>query len=100
MKVAMKRLLWVGLACPVTLVALAGCASDGVRRDDDGSITISCAGGYHDWSGCFSRAESACKSRGFEILSRVSNEGSDGVGSRDWSTEGSEVQRTMIIRCR
>jgi hypothetical protein len=94
----MKLLPWP--AGPVLLVALAGCAADGVRHDDDGSITINCAGGFHDWSGCYSRAESACRSSGFEILSRVTNEGSEGVGSRDWSQAGSEVSRTMVIRCR
>ncbi|MFU8814539.1 MAG: hypothetical protein ACNA7W_04275 [Pseudomonadales bacterium] len=84
----------------VLLLGLAGCATQPVRYDDDGTVTIRCAGGYHDWSGCFSRAEAACGSPGYEILSRVSNEGSDGVGSRDWSQAGSEVSRTLVVRCR
>ena len=76
-----------------------GCASDAVRRNDDGTLSVQCAGGYHDWSRCMTRAAQACKPRDFEIVSRVSNEGSSGVGSRDWSASGSEVQRTLVVRC-
>jgi hypothetical protein len=82
------------------VVLVAGCAAEGVRRDDDGTVTIECGGGYHDWSICYSRAETACRSAGYEILSQVSNEGGEGVGTRDWSTRGSEVWRTMVVRCR
>lgn len=82
------------------LLLLAACASDRVRHDDDGTVTINCAGGYHDWSACYSRADAACGSAGYELLSRVSNEGSEGVGTRDWSGGGSEVSRTMVVRCR
>jgi hypothetical protein len=83
------------------LLAMAGCAADGgARRDDDGTVTVGCSGGYHDWGACYSRAEAACGKRGYEILSRVTNEGSEGVGTRDWTAAGSEVSRTMVVRCR
>lgn len=80
---------------------LAACAgSQGVRHNDDGTISIECAGGYHDWTGCHERAADTCRPQGFEIVSRVSDEGSSGVGTRDWSAEGSVVQRTLVVRCR
>jgi hypothetical protein len=88
--------LGIGIGC---LWLLAGCAGQGVRRNDDGTLSIECAGGYHDWSACHQRAIAACRPDGFEIVSRLSNEGSSGVGSRDWSQQGSEVQRTMVVRC-
>lgn len=85
----------------VLLVVVAGCAgTGGPRQNEDGTWSIQCAGGYHDWSRCLARAENLCGRAGFDIVSRVSDEGSSGVGTRDWSTEGSEVQRTMIVRCR
>ena len=85
----------------VLLVVIAGCAgTGGPRQNEDGTWSIQCAGGYHDWSRCLARAENLCGRAGFDIVSRVSDEGSSGVGTRDWSTEGSEVQRTMIVRCR
>lgn len=91
------RTLWA-----VTLLVLAGaCAgSANVRVAEDGSARIDCSGGYYDWSRCHSRAERHCGRGGYDILSQVSNEGASGVGSRDWSREGSEVSRTMIVRCR
>ncbi len=80
---------------------LAGCAtSSDVRRNDDGTVSIRCAGGYHDWSGCHNRAEAVCRGRGFDIVSQLSNEGSSGVGTRDWSAQGSVVDRTLVVRCR
>ena len=83
------------------LMVLAGCVgSGGPRQNEDGTWSIQCAGGYHDWSRCLATAERLCGRAGFDIVSRVSNEGSSGVGTRDWSAEGSEVQRTMIVRCR
>jgi hypothetical protein len=92
-----SRIALLGVAL---VLAVAGCAAEGVRRDADGTITIDCGGGYHDWSVCYSRADRACGSAGFDILSRVSNEGSEGVGTRDWSARGSEVSRRMVLRCR
>jgi hypothetical protein len=82
------------------VLALAGCANEGVRPNQDGSITVACTGGFDDWSGCYSRARATCGAAGYEILSRVSNEGSSGVGTRDWSVGGSEVSRTLVARCR
>lgn len=81
--------------------AFAGCAgtSDAVRRNDDGTLNVQCSGGYHDWSRCHERAAAACRPDGFEIVSQVSNEGSSGVGSRDWSAAGSEVSRVLVVRC-
>ena len=88
-------------AIAALLMLLAGCAgTGGPRQNADGTWSIQCAGGYHDWSRCLARADSLCGRAGFDIVSRVSDEGSSGVGTRDWSAEGSEVQRTMIVRCR
>jgi hypothetical protein len=82
------------------LILLGGCAAGGPRQNEDGTWSIQCAGGYHDWSRCLATADDLCGPDGFDIVSRVSDEGSAGVGTRDWSTEGSEVQRTMVVRCR
>lgn len=83
------------------LMLAAGCASsDGVRRHDDGTISIDCAGGYYDWSRCHARAAAVCGRGGFDIVSQVSDEASQGVGTRDWSAQGSEVKRTLRVRCR
>ncbi|MEQ8857187.1 MAG: hypothetical protein RIC56_00935 [Pseudomonadales bacterium] len=98
----------IRLGAPARLIRLAvmalmlcACASGSdVRRNEDGSISIQCSGGYHDWSGCRNRATRACGSAGFEIVSQVSDEGSSSVGTRDWSAEGSVVERTMVVRCK
>ncbi len=78
----------------------AGCAGSGIRENPDGTLSIECSGGYHDWSRCHDRAAGACPDGRFEIVSRVSDEGSSNVGSRDWSAAGSEVTRMLQIRCR
>ena len=83
------------------MVALTACAgSEAVRPNPDGTLSVRCAGGYHDWSACHQRAARLCRPDGFEIVSRISNEGSSGVGTRDWSAEGSVVERTLVVRCR
>jgi hypothetical protein len=81
------------------ILLAAACTSPGVRHNDDGTLSVECAGGYHDWSQCYQRAADACRPGAMEIVSRVSNEGSSGVGSRDWSTAGSVVSRTLVVRC-
>lgn len=81
------------------VVLLPACGSSGVIRNDDGTLSIECAGGYHDWSQCYERAADACAPDRADIVSRVSNEGSSGVGTRDWSSEGSVVSRTLVVRC-
>jgi len=87
--------------CAALAAGLAGCVAPGqVQHNADGSWSIRCSGGYHDWSGCHARARSVCSPRDFDIVSQVSNEGSSGVGTRDWSAEGSVVERTLVIRCR
>lgn len=90
---------WRAIALLAAGAALAACAgTPGVTRHDDGSLSIECSGGYHDWSQCYRRAEDVCGGA-FDIVSRVTDEGSGGVGTRDWSAQGSEVKRTLIVRC-
>jgi hypothetical protein len=90
------------MRCPSLVAAalVAGCAAtSGVRENDDGTLSVQCSGGYHDWTRCHQRATRACGDRAFDIVSRVSDEGSSSVGSRDWSRDGSEVSRTLVVRC-
>jgi hypothetical protein len=94
-------------ACAAAFIALSfafgtsGCAFSGdLQTLDDGSYQVDCSGGYHDWSACNEAARRACRGRGVEVLSQVSNEASQGVGSRDWSAAGSEVSRSMNFRCK
>lgn len=97
-----RRGVRAGLLLAGSLVLLlgGGCAGSGIRENPDGTLSIECSGGYHDWSRCHDRAAGACPDGRFEIVSRVSDEGSSGVGSRDWSAAGSEVTRMLQIRCR
>jgi len=83
------------------VLGISGCAFSGnLQTLDDGSYQVDCSGGYHDWSACNEAARRACRGGGVEVLSQVSNEASQGVGSRDWSAAGSEVSRSMNFRCR
>ena len=82
------------------LLQLSACAARDVRALGDGVYSVDCSGGYHDWSACNDAARRLCRGGAVEVLSQVSNEGSQGVGSRDWSTAGSEVSRRMTFRCR
>ena len=82
-------------------VCLAGCAFGGkVQTLADGSYKVDCSGGYHKWTASNEAARRACGGGGVEILSQVSNEASQGVGSRDWSAAGTEVSRSMNFRCK
>ena len=101
MRVPGRSRLGPRIAAGVSLVTalLDGCSSSGVQRNEDGTLSIECSGGYHDWSQCYERAARACRPGGVEIVGRVSDEGSSGVGTRDWSIEGSEVSRMLVVRC-
>ncbi len=79
---------------------LSGCAGERrLQALDDGSYRVDCSGGYHDWSACNDAARRVCRGGAVDVISQVSNEGSQGVGTRDWSVQGSEVSRRMIFRC-
>jgi hypothetical protein len=78
----------------------AGCASEhSIEMLAPGTYAVDCSGGAPTWAGCHSLADRACKGSRFEIQSQVSNAGSAGVGSNDWSTAGSQITRTMVIKC-
>ena len=87
------------VALVLSVGVLSACAGRNVQTLDDGSYSVDCSGGYHDWSACNEAARKLCRGRPVEIVSQISNEGSQGVGTRDWSTQGSEVSRRMIFRC-
>lgn len=91
-----KRILVTTLAA----IAVSACVSSGaIKALDGGDWEIDCSGGYHDWSGCHSRAKRVCGKGGFDIVSQITNEGSGNVGSNDWSAAGSIITRTMVVRC-
>ena len=80
---------------------MLGCASDkSIEMLTPGTYALDCSGGAPTWGGCHTLADRACKGADFEIKSQVSNEGSAGVGRNDWSTEGSQITRTMVVTCR
>lgn len=81
------------------VAAIGACATYEVEQLDTHTYSIECPGGYNDWSGCLKAAKKVCDVAGYDIVSRLSNEGSSGLGVKDWSTSGSLVSRTMVVRC-
>ena len=85
----------------VVVFASAGCASDkSTELIAPDTYAIDCSGGAPNWVRCHTRARAACKNGDFEIQSQVSNARSAGVGTNDWSTAGSQITRTMVVKCR
>lgn len=85
----------------IMVAAMAGCASNqSIEMLAPGIYALDCSGGAPTWAGCHSLADRACKGSDFEIQSQVSNEGSTGVGTNDWSTAGSQITRSMVVKCR
>jgi len=94
-----RRLLTVVLMAAAAV--LTGCAADqSTEMIAPGSYALDCSGGAPTWERCYALATKACKGGGYEIESQVSNEGSQNVGTNDWSTAGSEITRTMIVKCK
>ena len=84
----------------LVVTLMSACASSGKTRElEEGVWQIDCSGGYHNWSGCHDFAKRICGKENFEIVSRVTNEGGSNVGSNDWSTTGSIITRSMVVRC-
>lgn len=82
-------------------VAMGGCASTkSTEMLTPGVFALDCSGGAPNWDGCHRLAARACKGTGFEIQSQVSNAGSSGVGTNDWSTAGSQITRSMVVKCK
>lgn len=82
------------------LALVAACAS--VKQPvalDNGDWLIDCSDGTPGWTTCHGRAESLCDGS-YDVRSRVSNEGSSGVGYKDWSKEGSVITRAFVIACK
>jgi hypothetical protein len=80
---------------------LGGCAtSQSIELIAPGTYALDCSGGAPTWAGCHSLAQRACEGGDFEIQSQVSNAGSAGVGRNDWSTQGSQITRTMVVVCK
>ena len=88
------------VALIVVAFVTSACASPGtIKQLEGGDWEIDCSGGYHDWSGCHSRAKRICGKAGFDIVSQITNEGGGNVGSNDWSASGSIITRSMVVRC-
>ncbi|MCZ6853229.1 MAG: hypothetical protein O7G86_04840 [Gammaproteobacteria bacterium] len=88
------------LVVVIVAIAMSACVSSGkIIALEGGGWEIDCSGGYHDWSGCHSRAKRLCGKGGFDIVSQITNEGGGNVGSNDWSAAGSIITRTMVVRC-
>jgi hypothetical protein len=84
---------------PLVVAALSACTSYPVEQLDANTYSIGCPGSYYDWSGCFKTARKVCAGATYDIVSQLTNEGSSGVGVNDWSSRGSMVSRTMVVRC-
>jgi len=81
--------------------AMSGCAaSKSIEMIAPGTYALDCSGGAPTWDRCHALADRVCEGGAFEITSQVSNEGSAGVGRNDWSTAGSEITRTMVVKCK
>jgi hypothetical protein len=64
-----------------------------------GTYALDCSGGAPNWKRCHTLANKACNGAAFTIKSQISNAGSSGVGTNDWSTSGSQITRTMVVVC-
>jgi hypothetical protein len=86
--------------CCLVVAGLAGCASDSsIEMLAPGTYAVDCSGGAPTWAVCHSLADRACEGGDFEIQSQVSNAGA-GVGTNDWSMGGSQITRSMVVRCK
>ncbi|MFP6816326.1 MAG: hypothetical protein VB949_11755, partial [Pseudomonadales bacterium] len=65
-----------------------------------GVFVLDCSGGAPTWDGCHALADKACEGSGFEIQSQVTNAGSSSIGTNDWSTAGSQITRSMVVKCK
>ena len=85
----------------VIALGIGGCASDtSTEMLAPGVFALDCSGGAPNWNGCHALAERACKGAGFEIRSQVSNARSSSIGTNDWSTAGSQITRSMVVKCK
>ena len=95
---ALRRASRVALLLAPLLGTTACVSGQPVRTLEDGTLQVSCPGGYNDWSACQAAAQKKCGEGKFRVVNQISNEGG-AVGVGDWSHEGSEVARVMEFRC-
>lgn len=74
---------------------LAGCASSSQTYTPDGRVgySLNCSGNVRTWGACEQKAGDICGARGYEILSKTS----DNVVL---ATDNSPISRSMLIVCK
>ncbi len=100
----MKRITLV--APVVALIGLASCATVKETYSPDGrkAYTLNCSGTARGWDKCYSAAGELCKSAGYDVLDRTSEDvshasvagGSGGFGGSAVKTN----ERSMVVACK
>lgn len=84
------------------VAACAGCtfASKTYAPDGRQAFSISCDGLANSWAGCFKKAGSICKERGYDTFTSSSDGGVLVMANPSTLTGGSVINRTLIIACK
>jgi hypothetical protein len=93
----MKRAIAIGIA-----ISLTGCtfATKTFAPDGRQAFSISCDGLANSWGGCFRKAGSICKEKGYDVFTRSSDGGLIVTATPTAATGGSVISRNLIIACK
>ena len=86
----------------ISMLTVAGCAISSKTYGPDGNVahTISCSGLALNWGMCLSRAGEICGTRGYDILSATSDQGTIVSATPQMLYGGTTISRSMLIQCK
>jgi len=86
----------------VVLLLLGGCASASQTYTPSGKLghSINCSGGALSWGQCFEKAGEICGARGYDVIDRSDQQGSNLVANRYGLYGGTLMNRSMLIACK
>lgn len=91
------------LALTICLAALvSGCVAPKRIRLPDGNqgYAITCNGSARTWNWCYEQAGKACGAAGYDVLTQDGEQSPNGVATQYGAMIGSNVTRSMLIRCK
>jgi len=84
------------------LIVISGCATVKPSYGPDGrpAFTLNCSGTARGWDKCYAAAGELCKSQGYDILDRTS-EDSAVIGANSQGGFGAKSnERSMLVACK
>lgn len=91
----MKRIFLI-----LAILAIAGCAATAKTEVSKKGLHINCSGLSSSWDNCYSKAASACSTRGYRVIARSGDSDEEAGDYLFGINPAGYTSRSMIIICK